>query len=54
MALERKINYCANLEIKYDFRRDLWQVSMDFRIVYDSTHRESLYNIMTEFMVSRN
>lgn len=36
------------IEKKYEYRKDFWQIFVDFRKAYDSIHRESLYNIMEE------
>uniref|UniRef100_A0A2S2P765 Putative RNA-directed DNA polymerase n=1 Tax=Schizaphis graminum TaxID=13262 RepID=A0A2S2P765_SCHGA len=37
------------LEKKYEYRQNIWQVFGDFKKVYDSIHRDSLYNIMYKF-----
>lgn len=37
------------MEKKYEYRKNLWQVFMDFNKAYDSIKRDSLHNIMYEF-----
>ncbi|KAL4098346.1 hypothetical protein QTP88_022976 [Uroleucon formosanum] len=41
------------IEKKYEYQQDLWQIFVDFKKAYDSVHRESLYNIMTEFGIPK-
>jgi hypothetical protein len=34
---------------KYEYRKNMWQLFIDFKKMYNSVHKESLYNIMHEF-----
>ncbi|KAL4148527.1 hypothetical protein QTP88_002756 [Uroleucon formosanum] len=43
----------ALIENKYEYRQNIWQLFVDFKKAYDSVHRESLYNIIEVFGITK-